>query len=216
MGSLDELRNSLVGDAVTGGEGGTWVAGKFGQALFFPKDGTRSASAKIPAGVFSFRKCTVEFHVKRGSSASGYLFGALLVSSESDEAFQLQFREGYDGQYRTFVYLKKNTVECYYQINHGTIDESLVFLPRDTWVHIGLSIDTTASPGSKIRMFRNGVDVGLIPFSAGSDGTLDDGLNQYPIYIMSHFSADGTGFNGAVDNIKIYSSYRDNFMFDAE
>jgi hypothetical protein len=191
---LDEGAGRVIVDASGNGHDGTvqnraatWVNGQpgFGKALFF--DGSNPARGYVNCGTWNpsagTGQLTVAFWIKR-TGANAIWQGVLGK------------RDGWDPQAAPPMmwYIECNqSTGAIALASRGSYPPGAGSPPTGQWTHVAFTFD-----GTTLRSYMNGLQVGSGAFSLGAklDAVITIGCDNNGGY---------NGFNGAIDNVRIYN-----------
>jgi len=172
------------GDSGTLLHGPTWVTGKFGKALNFPA-GASVVNVGAKAGLANLNRTgftvTAWINVRSGGSS------ARIVDKD-------------DNSIGWFFKMTSATTVQFVSDNGGPSRSSSGAIAANTWQHVAASwTGSTAASGAHVYVNGNLAD------GAGVDGTGSPGDDSgTPLSIGNRASALDRGFDGAIDDLRIY------------
>ena len=216
LGNASEFTNSEVGPSLIWGSLVSFdTNGKFGNALFGPALGLRANRPKIPANTFYYDKFTVEFWIRKDVVDSGKP-NNIVCMDDGNEKLSIAQDRGYvagETRYSTFLSLSwdSGSKSARYGVRHTDLAGCVSFLPTGEWVHLAFTHDTTAAAGSRMKIYRNGVLQNTVVLDSIDDSGVTHVKNTIQPLLLGHYAWENDGFNGAMDNLKIYDYVKTDF-----
>ena len=218
LGSFEEVTNSEFGPDLFPGSGMLFQGGKYGNGLYVPMvGGIRSVhSPYTPRNVVPLGSFSIEFWYKRthNDEHDGNSFIQAAYENNGKGVIDFTGLAGYVGMWQIYASIRDNDGKWIGRYTHNlkTKENWESFFPKNQWIHLAFSHEATWPVGSRIKIFRNGVELSdlMVEFESGYMGHVGQyGVNGFRI---GNFIAwDTWGAGGVIDNLKVWNYAKTDF-----